>query len=185
MNRKSIFDAARAEGVDFNKPANVQILDNALSLLGFPAGNDNERRISQAGIDLIKQFEGLELKAYRDTGGVLTIGVGHTGADVKPGMVITEAQADALLRSDLATAEAAVRKLFPKTTQSQFDALVSFTFNLGEGQVSSSTLRTKHNAGDYAGAKGQFARWVFDNGQKLRGLERRRAAEAALYGGGA
>lgn len=183
MRRKPVFDAAAAEGVDFNKPGNIQILDNALALLGFPAENDNERRISKAGIDLIKGFESLQLKAYQDTGGVWTVGYGHTGPDVKPGMVVTEAKADDLLREDLQEAEAGVRRLFPRTSPYQFDALVSFVFNLGEGQVGKATLRAKHNSGDYAGAKAEFAKWVFDNGKRLRGLERRRAAEAAMYGG--
>lgn len=180
MRRKPVFDAARAEGVDFSRPGNIQILDNALSFLGFPK-EDGDRRVSPAGLDIIKQAEGLELKAYRDTGGVLTIGFGHT-AGVKPGQVITEAMADQLLAEDVADAEAAVRRLFPITTPNQFDALVSFTYNLGEGQVKESTLRRLHNEGDYAGAKAQFARWRFDNGRELSGLVKRRAAEAALYG---
>jgi lysozyme len=181
LRRKPVFDAARAEGADFSKPGNIQILDNALTFLGFKR-EDEMRSISQRGIDLIKHAEGLSLKAYLDTGGVPTIGVGHTGPDVKMGMAITEAQADAFLREDLATAEDAVRRLFPITTQNQFDALVSFTFNLGEGQVRESTLRRLHNEGDHEGARKQFARWVLDDGKRLRGLERRRAAEAALYG---
>lgn len=180
MNRKPVFDAARAEGVDFSKPANIQILDNALRLLGFPM-EDGERRISPAGLDIIKHAEGLELKAYQDTGGVWTIGYGHT-AGVRPGQVITEAIADKLLAEDVADAEAAVRRLFPITTQNQFDALVSFTYNLGEGQVKESTLRRLHNEGDYAGARAQFSRWRFDDGRELPGLVKRRTAEAALYG---
>lgn len=140
------------------------------------------RRIGPKGLSIIKQFEGLKLVAYQDTGKVWTIGYGHTGPDVKPGMVVTEARADALLLADIADAESDVGRLFPVTTQNQYDALVSFTFNLGRDQVSSSTLRRKHNAGDYVGAKGEFARWVHDNGVKLNGLVKRRAAEAYLYG---
>jgi lysozyme len=181
MRRKPVFDAARAEGADFNNPGNVQVLDNALTFLGFPK-DDGPKRISKDGLDLIKGYEGLELKAYRDTGDVLTIGYGHTGPDVKPGMVITEARADELLREDVREAEEQVRRLFPVTTQGQFDALVSFTYNLGEKQVASSTLRRLHNAGDYAGARAQFARWRFDNGRELAGLVKRRRAEAELYG---
>ncbi|MBB5709360.1 lysozyme [Sphingomonas xinjiangensis] len=143
------------------------------------------RHIGKAGLDLIKQFEGLRLKAYQDTGGVWTIGYGHTGPDVKPGMVITEAQADDLLRQDVAEAERDVLRLFHSTTDNQFDALVSFTFNLGADQVGGSTLRRYHNDGDYAAAKGQFARWRYDNGVELAGLVKRRAAEAKLYGSAA
>lgn len=181
MTRKSVFDAARAAGADFNKPGAVEALDAALDLVGVPR-DDAARHISQTGIDLIKHAEGMVLNAYQDTGGVWTIGVGHTGPDVTPGLVITEARSDELLRRDLVTAEDAVRRLFPVTTQNQFDALVSFTFNLGEGQVATSTLRRKHNDGDYTGARTEFARWNKDNGVVLNGLIKRRAAEAAWYG---
>ncbi len=133
------------------------------------------------GLSIIKQFEGLELKAYLCPAGVLTIGYGHTGSDVKPGMVITEAKADALLRLDLERFEGAVNKLAPATTQEQFDALVSFTFNLGESALAKSTLLKKHNAGDYAGAAAEFAKWINAGGRPLEGLKRRRAAEAQLY----
>lgn len=139
--------------------------------------------ISQAGIDLIKRFEGLRLKAYPDpaTGGEpWTIGIGHTGG-VRPGDVITEARAEQLLRQDVGRFERAVARLCPITTQPQFDALVSFAFNVGEGNLESSTLRKLHNAGDYAGAAGQFERWNRAAGKIMTGLTRRRAAEAQLY----
>jgi lysozyme len=181
INRKAIFDAARAAGADFNKPGSVALFDSTLDQLGVGNGG-GLKRMSPAGLTLIKNAEGLELKAYQDTGGVWTIGYGHTGPDVKPGMAITPAQAEALLIEDIAEAEADVRRLFPITTQNQFDALASFTFNLGAGQVAESTLRRLHNEGDYAGAKAQFARWRFDNGRELKGLVARRAAEAQLYG---
>lgn len=180
MDRKPVFAAARAEGADFSRPGHIQALDNALTFMGFPV--DGEKHINDAGLDLIKQFEGLELTAYRDSVGVLTIGYGHTGPDVKEGMKITEAQADALLREDVTEAEDAVSRLCPVTTDNQFSALVSFTFNLGEGNLASSTLRAKHNAGDYAGAQAEFGRWVYAGGVKLNGLVKRRDAEAELYG---
>jgi lysozyme len=181
MIRKPIFDAVvAARGKGFVQTEVVD-LDAALDKLGVPRDEPAQQRATSAGLDIIKRFEGLRLKAYQDTGKVWTIGYGHTGAHAKPGNVITEAQADALLVADVAEAEAAVRKLFPVTTQNQFDALVSFAFNLGEGQVSGSTLRTKHNAKDYAGAANEFARWRFDNKVELAGLVKRRAAEAALY----
>lgn len=180
--RSNIFAAVRAAKPDiFNTyPSAISDLDELLDRYGVP--RDGSRSISQAGIELIKQFEGCKLTAYQDTGGVWTIGVGHTKG-VKPGQTITMAEADAFLRADLADAESAVRRLFPVTTQGQYDALVSFTFNLGEGQVSASTLRKKHNAEDYAGAAAQFGAWVYDNGVRLKGLERRREAEAKLYRG--
>lgn len=153
------------------------------SALGMTETVTHARVISQAGLDLIKQFEGLRLKAYPDpaTGAEpWTIGVGHTGG-VRPGDVITEARADELLRQDVGRFEAAVNKLCPVTTQSQFDALVSFAFNVGDGNLKDSTLRRMHNEGNYTGAAGQFARWDKANGKQMAGLARRRAAEAALY----
>lgn len=143
-------------------------------------------KISQNGIDLIKSFEGMKLKAYPDpaTGGdPWTIGVGHTGPDVHPGLVITEAQADELLRKDLQRFVDAVNRLCPITTQGQFDALVSFCFNVGDGNLKTSTLRRLHNEGAYDAAAMQFARWSRANGKVMKGLTRRRAAEASLYRG--
>lgn len=146
-------------------------------------GSSSGMVTSQAGIDLIKQFEGVRLKAYPDpaTGAEpWTIGIGHTGG-VRPGDVITEARAEQLLRQDLGRFEMAVRKLCPVTTQPQFDALVSLAFNIGEGNLKDSTLRRLHNEGNYAAAAGQFERWNRANGKVMAGLTRRRAAEAALY----
>lgn len=142
------------------------------------------RTISARGIALIKDFEGERLTAYPDpaTGGdPWTIGVGHTGKEVKPGMKITADQSETYLRNDLKRFEAAVNGLAPTTTQSQFDALVSFAFNLGEGNLRSSTLLKMHNRADYRGAKEQFIRWNKAAGRVMAGLTRRRAAEAALY----
>lgn len=144
------------------------------------------RVLSQAGVDLIKQFEGLELKAYPDPGTGAepwTIGIGHTGG-VRPGDVITEARAEQLLRQDVGRFEVAVRKYCPVTTQPQFDALVSFAFNVGEDNLKDSTLRRMHNEGNYSGAAGQFARWNKAAGKVMTGLTRRRAAEASLYRSG-
>lgn len=142
------------------------------------------RRINQAGLDLIKSFEGLELKAYLCPAKVWTIGYGSTGKHVTPGMVITEAQAEDLLRDDLARFEAAAVKYCEPATDNQFAALVSFAFNVGEGEggLKTSTLRLLHQAGDYAGAKAQFARWNKARGKVLAGLTRRRSVEATLYG---
>lgn len=141
-----------------------------------------DRRISAAGLELVKSFEGLRLQSYRDTGGVLTIGYGHTGPDVKPGMVITVAKAEQYLRDDLAEAEDAVSKFITvPLNDNQFVALVSFTFNVGREAFRRSTLRKKLNAGDYDAVPGQLARWVNDNGKKINGLVRRRKAEADLW----
>lgn len=138
-------------------------------------------QISKAGLDLIKQFEGLYLKAYRCPAGVPTIGYGHT-AGVAMGQVITQQQADDYLRRDVRQFERAVeRQVSVPLTQGQFDALVSFAFNLGEGALAQSTLLRLLNAGDYAGAAAQFDRWNKAGGRVLPGLVRRRAAERALF----
>lgn len=138
-------------------------------------------RTSDKGRSLITRFEGERLRAYRCPAGVLTIGIGHTGPDVTPGLTISRSQAQTLLRADLARFEEGVRRLAPSAKQGQFDALVSFAFNLGLGQLGRSTLLRKHNAGDVEGAAAEFARWTRAGGVVLPGLVRRRAAEAALY----
>lgn len=139
-------------------------------------------KISQTGLDLIKSFEGLKLKAYQDVVGVWTVGFGSTGPHVKPGMVITAKQAEDLLRDDVSRFEACVSKqVTVALSQNQFDALVSFAFNLGCGNLGSSTLLKKLNAKDYAGAAAEFPKWNRAGGKVLAGLTRRREAEKALF----
>lgn len=139
------------------------------------------RMVNSLGISLIKEYEGYRSKAYLDTGGVPTIGYGHTRG-VQMGQECTPEIAEAWLEADLDEAEKAVSRLVKvPLTDNQYAALVSFTFNLGVARLQSSTLLKKLNAGDYAGAQGQFGRWVFDNGKELPGLVKRRAAEAALF----
>jgi lysozyme len=139
-------------------------------------------KTSQRGIDLLKLHEGLRLAAYKCPAGVLTIGYGHTGADVTPGKTITQAEAEQLLRADVAWAEAAVGAELPSINQNQFDALVSFTYNVGAGAFKGSTLlrKAKINASDPA-IRAEFAKWQKGGGQVLPGLVKRRAAEADLY----
>lgn len=139
------------------------------------------RRINAAGLSLIKSFESLRLNAYLDSGGVPTIGWGHTRG-VKMGQTITEQVASGLLMDDLEEAEAAVEKFITvPLNDNQFAALVSFAFNIGAEAFRRSTLRKKLNARDYDAVPGQLARWVNDNGKKLAGLVRRRKAEADLW----
>ena len=146
-----------------------------------------DRVMSQKGIDHLKLSEGLRLKAYQDTGKVWTIGYGHTsaagGLKVYQGLVITHEQAEQLLKDDLARMTYPVIKRLVKVdlTQGQFDALCSFIYNLGEGQVKTSTLLKLLNAKDYKGASGQFSRWVYDNGKKFDGLVTRRENERKLF----
>jgi lysozyme len=141
-------------------------------------------KTSPKGIALIKSAEGLRLKAYPDpgTGGLpWTIGYGST-LGVTRTMIITEAQAELMLAADLVRFERAVERLVQvPLTQGQFDALVSFTYNVGEGNFTKSTLLRKLNAGDSEGAAEQFSRWVNAGGKVLPGLVKRRAAERALF----
>lgn len=129
----------------------------------------------------IKGWEGCKLDAYRDPVGIWTIGVGHTGADVKPGMKISQAEADELLAADLERFEAAIERLCPTSMQGQFDALVSFAFNVGEGALERSTLRKLHNMGRYSDAAYEFRRWNKAGGKVLAGLTRRRDGERQVY----
>lgn len=135
-------------------------------------------------INLIKESESLELSSYRDPVGIWTIGWGHTKT-AKAGQTITVAQASALLVDDMQDAVNAVKRYVKaKLNQNQFDALVSWTFNLGSGNLKSSTLLKKINANPNDPAIAlEFAKWIFAGGQKLNGLVTRRAREADLYFG--
>jgi lysozyme len=140
-----------------------------------------ELRTSGAGRALIRTAEGCSLTAYLCPAGVWTIGVGHTRG-VKKGDRCTVQQADVWLTEDLADAEAAVAMLAKvPLTQGQFDALVSFVFNLGIKRLAESTLLILLSKGDYAGAAAQLSRWVYSGGKPLPGLIKRRAAEAELF----
>lgn len=145
------------------------------------------RKINAKGLALIKKFEGCELTAYRCPAGKLTIGYGSTGSHVKQGMTITQEQAEQLLHKDLMRYEHGVEVMCGVATSDQFSALVSFAYNLGLQALLKSTLLKKHKAGDYAGAANEFLKWnkARVNGQlvPLKGLTRRREAEAALYSG--
>lgn len=130
----------------------------------------------------IKTAEGLRLTAYLDGGGVWTIGYGHTGADVRGGLTIPLSEAERLLTRDLRVAEGHVNDAVKvKLTQNQFDALVSFVYNVGGGAFRSSTLLKLLNAGDYEGAASQLPRWNKDNGKVVNGLTNRRHEERDLF----
>ncbi|SQI42344.1 Phage-related lysozyme (muraminidase) [Leminorella richardii] len=137
--------------------------------------------ISQQGVDLIKSFESCRLKAYLCPAGVWTIGYGHTSG-VRPNDEISQAQAERYLKADLVRVEQDVRILARvPLTQGQFDALVSFAFNCGTRALSTSTLLRKLNGRDYVGAAEEFSRWVFANGKRFAGLERRRRLEKRMF----
>lgn len=138
--------------------------------------------ISKAGLDLITSIEQLRLTAYRDAVGVWTIGYGHTRWAVE-GMQISAAKALEWLAGDVAEAEAAINRLVTvPLEQHQFDALVSFVFNVGVGAFKTSTiLRLINDRADSMAIGAEFLRWVYAKGKKLAGLETRRRKERLLY----
>ena len=138
-------------------------------------------RTAKAGLDIIKKFEGLKLQSYKCPAGVWTIGYGST-KNIKPNMSISEIEAHNLLLNDVRDAENAVNK-FVKVplTQNEFDALVSFVFNLGSGTLQKSTLLKKLNAGDKDGASNEILRFCRAGDIILVGLEKRRKAERELF----
>lgn len=145
-------------------------------------------RTSDHGIAVAHYFESCRLVAYPDPGSSdgtpWTIGWGHTGPDVHRGLVWTQDQADAAFRTDLKRFESGVGSLVKvPLTQGQFDALVLFSFNVGLKALGGSTLLRLLNAGDYDAVPAQLARWNKNDGQVMRGLTRRRAAEACLWVG--
>jgi lysozyme len=145
------------------------------------------RQITSVGLNLIKQFEGFEGEVYLDAVGLPTIGYGHllTKQELADGTFengISRLEAEHLLRKDVRFAERAVLRLIRvPLLDGQFDALVSFTFNLGSGSLQRSTLRRKLNRYEYDAIPNELMRWVNAGGRKLKGLVRRRRAEAILF----
>lgn len=201
MNEKALFDAVRAiKGAPLTQ-ADVDAINRALgAAVAAASPSGTGRGASRVAIDLIHSFETLKLTSYKDpvsrNGLPITCGWGSTsdlqGRAIPLGAVWTKEYSDAKFAQDLASFELGVNLLLAgaKTTQNQFDALVSFAYNVGldndaddkaEG-LGDSTLLKRHKAGDYPGAEEDFMSWVFNDGKKMNGLIRRRAAEAALYG---
>lgn len=206
MKRVKIFDAVRKllkRGFTQSEVAQLDAaIDAALDPLNEPTlpGVVN-MRASQRAIDFIHSFEQIRFKAYPDPGSKdgtpWTIGWGSTtdmeGKPIRPGTVWTREQADKKFAQDLAKFEAGVNKLIAgtPTTQNQFDALVSFAYNVGldidedtkaEG-LGDSTLLKHHKAGRYDSAAAEFVKWNKNDGKVMRGLTRRRLAEADMYRG--
>lgn len=150
---------------------------------------------SQRGINLIKRYEGAILHSYLCPANKLSIGVGHTGSEVTEGMIITEKEAENLLKKDLKKIEDKLNFSLEHDNitlnQNQFDACISFIFNLGFSAFIFSTLYKKLKAGDFSGASNEFTKWVYitktdpETGErfkvKLKGLEARRKAEQELF----
>jgi len=147
------------------------------------ANNENKiaMKTSNNGIELIKRHEGLRLNAYKCTSGKLTIGYGHTKG-VKIGQTITEEEAERLLREDLIVAENEINRHNLNLNQNQFDALVSFVFNVGIGNFQTSTLLKKIKLDpNNKSIENEFKRWVYSGGKVSLGLIKRRKEEAELY----
>lgn len=155
-------------------------------------------RVSRTGRQLITALEGVRFCAYKDQIGLLTIGVGHlltkselssgkihlNGVAVQWGHGLTPEQVDELLAQDLMRFEAAVAQgVKVDLHQNQFDALVSFAFNVGEGAFRNSTLLKMLNRGEYAAVPAQMRRWVYAGGRKLKGLAKRREQEIKMWSG--
>lgn len=145
------------------------------------------RHITQDGLELIKRFEAFAPTIYICPAGYPTIGYGHVVKTIERerfATVITEQNAQVLLQADVGVAERAVLRLISVPLSDwQFDALVSFTFNLGAGALQRSTLRRKVNRGEHKDVPAEFMKWVWANGKKLRGLVNRRQVESFLYSG--
>lgn len=187
MTRKALFDALRPvlPSPGFGKSGSIELVNKLADLYGLPA-NDDVLTPSTAAINLIKQFEGCELKAYPDPGSggdPWTIGFGATGEGIRKGVVWTQQQADERLRADVMRFGKGVAAAIgdAPTTQQQFDAMLSWAYNIGLKAFGDSTLLRLHKAGNYTLAADQFGRWVNASGKRLNGLVKRRAAEAALY----
>lgn len=142
-------------------------------------------RASEKAIELIKKYEGLRLRVYRCPSGLLTIGYGHTRTAV-PGLAINKEMAEILLEEDLRECEKVINDLVKvPLTQNQYDALVSFVFNVGRGNFERSTLLKKLNEGGYVAASDEFLKWTKGRQRggvkELPGLVRRRKEERELF----
>lgn len=138
-------------------------------------------KLSDRGLSLLKGFEGLRLRAYRDVGGVVTAGYGHVGDGLVEGQVYSPAQAERWLVEDVRWAELAVTDTQVELTQPQFDALVCLVFNIGAGAFRRSTLLRKLRLGAYRAAADQFLVWTKVNRRQVKGLVTRRFAERQLF----
>jgi lysozyme len=138
-------------------------------------------KVSEKGIAFLRDREDCRLSAYRDGGGVLTIGVGHTGPDVHEGQTITQFEADELLKMDLEDHDITPLLGNAKTSQAQFDAMASLAFNIGLDHFRNSTVLKRHKLGNPVGAANAFLLWKYDNGKLVPGLLRRRELERKLY----
>ena len=191
--------------IDFETEAERKSLANGSTYIRNNPQNVEDLDASNNARKIIKDAEKCVLYAYDDKGetmtdpktkekvpkpfkkgmklkGTLTIGYGHTGRDVKPGMTITKQKADELLKKDMGTATRAIKKhVKVPLTQNEFDALTSFTYNIGEGQFKKSTMLTLLNEEKYSEASNEFRRWTKSKGEVMEGLKIRRSKERELF----
>ena len=181
-NPKAIFDAVRTIAGPLSQ-GDVDLINHAIiaAMHGDDLNKTSHREIGAKGLALIKKWEGLRLKAYRDIGGIWTIGYGSTGPHVKAGSVLTEKQAEALLQDDLDRFEAAVADNAKNASQNEYDALVSLAFNIGIKAFKDSTALRRHNEGDKKGAAEALQWFNKVQGRTVQGLVNRRKEEADLY----
>ena len=138
-------------------------------------------KASPQAYNLIREFEGLRLAAYRCPSGIWTVGYGHT-ASVAPDAVITQLQANLLLQEDVAQCERTLNRYNLALTQNMYDALISFIFNVGAGNFHRSALLSKIKVNPYdSSISDEFLKWIHSKGKPLAGLQRRRMAEMKLY----
>ncbi len=138
-------------------------------------------KASQQAYNLIMEFEGLQLSAYRCPSGIWTIGYGHT-SNVAPNSVITQLQANLLLQEDIAQCERTLNRYNLALTQNMYDALISFIYNVGAGNFHRSALLSRIKANPYdTSITDEFLKWIHSKGKPLAGLQRRRMAEMKLY----
>lgn len=194
--RKILFDAAKRRGAVFKSHADVDDYNAAIDAVfadtasipqAAPTVAPAGRSISPKGIALLHSFEQCKLEAYPDPGSAdgnpWTVGWGSTGPGIQRGTVWTKEQCDARFAADIASFSAKVWNLVKDvpTNQNQLDAMISLAYNIGVEAFRKSTVLRKHRAGDYHGAAAAFSMWVKNDGKVMRGLQRRRAAEADLY----
>lgn len=195
-NPDALFDAIRTiagplnqREVDLINQALIDAESDAPAKPKARAKKSGGRDVTPDGIARLHQREGCKLTAYPDPGSrdgtPWTIGYGATGPGIKKGVKWTQGQADARFEADLRRFEDQVERVLGdcKTSQAQFDALVSFSFNVGISAFGKSTLLRYHKQGAFAGAADQFGRWVFNDGKRMMGLTNRRRGEAAQYAG--
>lgn len=160
----------------------ISVTAAVICYIFFSLKKNTSMKLSEKGLELLKSYESLRLTAYRDSGGVLTIGWGHTKG-VKEGDTCTLAEATQFLLDDVAEAEKAINKQNLNLNQNQYDALVSFVFNVGADAFKKSTLlkELKKNPNNQDNIKREFRRWNIDNGKIVDGLINRREKEIKLY----